>query len=144
MERIPICSSCVCYEQAIQTSTLPIGMFGYSVSIPQVTGILAEEGGFWTKDLDRFHARYEELSDRHPHFREDAFKILAVHHHPLPVNWDSDWKQRWLTECTNAVAFFQPLLYDGLTLCCMATNIFKRERTCVVPLEGKLTTNLQF
>jgi 3',5'-cyclic AMP phosphodiesterase CpdA len=49
------------------------------------------------QELVKFHNRYSELRKNDPAFETDAFKIVVVHHHPLPVNWQTDWQQRWLT-----------------------------------------------
>jgi 3',5'-cyclic AMP phosphodiesterase CpdA len=48
-------------------------------------------------ELVRFHKRYEALKSQDPSFETEAFKIVAIHHHPLPVNWQTEWQQRWLT-----------------------------------------------
>jgi 3',5'-cyclic AMP phosphodiesterase CpdA len=61
------------------------------------------------KELERFHERYATLDAENPAFK-DAFKIVALHHHPLPVNWDHKWRDRWLT-LTNAGAFLSAVLF---------------------------------
>jgi 3',5'-cyclic AMP phosphodiesterase CpdA len=66
------------------------------------------------EDISRFHARYRELEDKQPEFRR-AFKIIALHHHPLPVNWDTDFTQRWLT-LTNAGTFLSAALIRRVDL----------------------------
>jgi predicted phosphodiesterase len=66
------------------------------------------------KDLAHFHTRYEELQHRHPLFG-DAVKIVALHHHPLPVNWDHRWQDRWLT-MTNSGAFLSAVLFRRIDL----------------------------
>jgi 3',5'-cyclic AMP phosphodiesterase CpdA len=70
-------------------------------------GSVGGGGQIRDEDLSRFHDRYRAL-EKEPGFRE-AFKIIAVHHHPLPVNWDKDWKQRWLT-MSNAGPFLSAAL----------------------------------
>jgi 3',5'-cyclic AMP phosphodiesterase CpdA len=65
------------------------------------------------EDLARFHARYDTLSN-HPGFAQ-AFKIVVVHHHPLPVNWDHDGSDRWLT-MTNAGKFLSAVLFRKIDL----------------------------
>lgn len=48
-------------------------------------------------ELVRFHNHFDSLRRADPTFEEEAFKIVLIHHHPLPVNWQTDWQQRWLT-----------------------------------------------
>jgi|CZKS01.1.fsa_nt_gi 3',5'-cyclic AMP phosphodiesterase CpdA len=87
-----------------------VWVFGFDSASEGFTG----GGGLIREaDLDRFHDRYRELENVEG-FRE-AVKILAVHHHPLPVNWDTDWKQRWLT-MTNAGAFLSAALLRKVDL----------------------------
>jgi 3',5'-cyclic AMP phosphodiesterase CpdA len=62
----------------------------------------AKEGSFAggkvrDSELNRFHAEYVKNLTTHGSAFEKAFKIVVVHHHLLPVNWDTDWMQRWLT-----------------------------------------------
>jgi 3',5'-cyclic AMP phosphodiesterase CpdA len=76
-----------------------VWIFGFDSASEGFTG---GGGRIRDEDLKRFHDRYLALKSEAGF--DGAFKIVAVHHHPLPVNWDSDWKQRWLT-MTNAGAF---------------------------------------
>ena len=66
-------------------------------------------GRIQEQDLTRFHRRYEILQRQTARFK-DAVKIIVVHHHPLPVNWDHKWQDRWLT-MTNAGAFLSAALF---------------------------------
>ena len=76
-------------------------------------------------DLERFHERYAMLQDL-PAFK-DAFKIVAVHHHPLPVNWDSSWRDRWLT-MANAGAFLSAVLFRRIDLVLHGEHLQARAR----------------
>jgi predicted phosphodiesterase len=88
-----------------------VWVFGFDSASDGMTG-----GGGRVRDEDflRFHARYGELAKTEPGF-QDAYKIVAIHHHPLPVNWDSDKTQRWLT-MSNAGAFLSAALLRGAHL----------------------------
>lgn len=66
-------------------------------------------------ELERFHAEYEQKLSTHGPMFENAFKIVAVHHHLLPVNWDTDWMQRWLT-MLNAGTLIGALLHRQIDL----------------------------
>lgn len=72
------------------------------------TGQVLEE------DIADFHIEYDRLSKTHPEFKK-AFKIAVVHHHPLPVNWQTDWKQQLLT-MINAGSFLSSMLNKGIDL----------------------------
>jgi 3',5'-cyclic AMP phosphodiesterase CpdA len=65
-------------------------------------------------DLARFHARYEELDNQYPTFQQ-AFKIVFLHHHPLPVNPDNRWQERFLT-MPNAGQFLNSVLQRRVDL----------------------------
>jgi 3',5'-cyclic AMP phosphodiesterase CpdA len=65
-------------------------------------------GEIFRDELVRFNNRYNELKVADPAFETEAFKIVLVHHHPLPVNWQTDWQQRWLT-----------MINSGTFLCAM-------------------------
>jgi 3',5'-cyclic AMP phosphodiesterase CpdA len=78
----------------------------------------AEEGKYAggsvrDRDIDLFHEICEQL--RAEETFASAFKIAVVHHHPLPVNWDKDWRQRWLT-MVNAGSFLGAVLHRGIDL----------------------------
>jgi 3',5'-cyclic AMP phosphodiesterase CpdA len=60
-----------------------------------------------------FHNRCAELK-QNPSFVR-ALKIAAVHHHPLPVNWDHEFRDRWLT-MTDAGSFLAALLFERVDL----------------------------
>jgi 3',5'-cyclic AMP phosphodiesterase CpdA len=66
-------------------------------------------------DLELFHKRYDSLKGEFGALFVNAFKIAVVHHHPLPVNWDTDWRQRWLT-MLNAGTFLAAVLYRHVDL----------------------------
>jgi len=66
-------------------------------------------------DIDAFHKRYQDLRTQYGQDFIDAFKIAFVHHHPLPVNWDRDWRQRWLT-LLNAGSFLGAVLHRSVDL----------------------------
>ena len=66
-------------------------------------------------DLVRFHQDYETLRHDYPDFEAEAFKIALIHHHPLPVNWDTDWQQRLLM-MTNAGTFLSAMLNHKMNL----------------------------
>lgn len=87
-----------------------VWIFGFDSS---KDGAAGGSGRIDDEDLDRFHRRYEEL-DRQG-LLSDALKIVVVHHHPLPVNWDENWKQRWLT-MTNAGRFLSAVLLRRVDL----------------------------
>ena len=66
------------------------------------SGMIGEE------EIAAFHNEFEKLHRTKPGFGA-AFKIAIVHHHPLPVNWDYNSKDRWLT-MANAGSFLSMLL----------------------------------
>ena len=67
-------------------------------------------GSITDEDVQRFHTRYEVLTKQHPDKFPGAIKIVAVHHHPFPVNWDFSERQRWLT-MENAGRFLSAVLF---------------------------------
>jgi 3',5'-cyclic AMP phosphodiesterase CpdA len=71
-------------------------------------GALGGSGEIGADEIDAFHNEFEKLTRSQPGFAS-AIKIAAVHHHPLPVNWDYGFKDRWLT-MTNAGSFLSMLL----------------------------------
>src|ERR1035438_8724043 len=77
-------------------------------------GSIGGSGKIRDEDLNRFHDRYDELASQYPGFA-DAVKVVAVHHHPLPVNWNADAKDRWLT-MMNAGSFLSAALYRRVDL----------------------------
>lgn len=77
-------------------------------------GSVGGSGLVTAEDLERFHQRCENLESQNPAFK-DAFRIVAVHHHPLPVSWDSEWRDRFLT-MTNAGAFLSAILLRRVDL----------------------------
>lgn len=66
-------------------------------------------------ELVRFHGEYQQKQSEHGSAFRNAFKIVAVHHHLLPVNWDTDWRQRWLT-MLNAGTLIGALLHLQIDL----------------------------
>lgn len=61
-------------------------------------------------DVERFDARYEELAQKHgSRFTRGARKIVAVHHHPVPVKPYHDRRSQWLT-MANAGRFLSAVL----------------------------------
>ena len=70
------------------------------------------------KSLAEFAVAYRELEKKHPdRFPNHVFKIIALHHHPLPVNESSRGAdlQRWLT-LMNAGALLGAALNHGVDL----------------------------
>ena len=76
-------------------------------------GELGGSGRIQEEEIARFHARYDELSND-PDFA-NSFKIVAVHHHPLPVNWNHDFRAKWLT-MVNSGQFLSPVLFRKVDL----------------------------
>jgi predicted MPP superfamily phosphohydrolase len=66
-------------------------------------------------ELIRFNQDYAALKAADPSFAADAFKIALIHHHPLPVNWDTDWQQQLLM-MTNAGTFLSAMLSHNMNL----------------------------
>jgi 3',5'-cyclic AMP phosphodiesterase CpdA len=66
-------------------------------------------------ELQQFHAEYTQHEQKYGEAFARAFKIVAVHHHPLPVNWDTDWRQRWLT-MSNSGTLLGALLHRKIDL----------------------------
>ena len=66
------------------------------------------------EELARFHNEYDRLLREAADFQR-AFKIVIVHHHPLPVNWQTDSKQQLLT-FVNAGAFISAMLTRKIDL----------------------------
>ena len=77
--------------------------FDSAASRELATGKIKED------ELASFHLEYERLSRQKEFQFEDAFKIVIVHHHPLPVNWQTDWKQQFLT-MINSGSFLASML----------------------------------
>ncbi len=80
-------------------------------------GSLGGSGWISDEDVKRFHERYEALSgdpEQGENFKK-AFKIVAVHHHPFPVNWRYNEKDRWLT-MVNAGRFLSAILVRQIHL----------------------------
>lgn len=90
-----------------------VWLFGFdSASEGKVGG----SGFISDADVVRFHTRYQELEAKHKsRFTKDAVKIVAVHHHPLPVTHGHDFRARWLT-MTNAGLFLGAVLVREVDL----------------------------
>ena len=84
-----------------------VWIFGFDSA---AEGELLGSGKVSDEDIRRFHRRYEGLNKQHPGKFPDAIKIVAVHHHPFPVNWDYTNKDRWLT-MNNAGRFLSAVLF---------------------------------
>jgi 3',5'-cyclic AMP phosphodiesterase CpdA len=67
------------------------------------------------KELAKFHQTYDALEAKHGERFRKAFKIAVIHHHPLPVNWDDDWKQITLL-MENSGAFLAAALNRKMNL----------------------------
>ncbi len=65
-------------------------------------------------ELIRFNQEYARLN-ADPTFATEVFKIALIHHHPLPVNWDSDWQQQLLM-MMNAGTFLSAMLSHNMNL----------------------------
>lgn len=76
-------------------------------------GELGGAGRIKEEEIVRFQKRYDELA-KDPDFA-GAFKIVGVHHHPLPVNWSRDFKAKWLT-MVNSGQFLSPMLFRKIDL----------------------------
>jgi 3',5'-cyclic AMP phosphodiesterase CpdA len=89
-----------------------VWIFGFDSAKCQTAG---GAGEIDKKELDRFHGEYDSLRKKHGPAFEEAFKIALVHHHPLPVDWGTNWKQRWLT-MTNSGTFLAGVLHKKIDL----------------------------
>jgi predicted phosphodiesterase len=79
-------------------------------------GKLGGSGFISDADIMRFHERYERLQRDHgPKFTKSTVKIVAVHHHPLPVTAGHSWRARWLT-MTNAGRLLSAVLFREVDL----------------------------
>lgn len=72
-------------------------------------------GNVRDRDIELFHKTYDELDTAYGSEFRRAFKIVALHHHPIPVNWDTNWKHRWLT-LLNGGSFLAAVLHRGIDL----------------------------
>ncbi len=95
----------------VETPKANVWVFGFDSARD---GTLGGSGKIGVEDLQRFHAKYEDLQRREPGF-DRAFKVVAVHHHPLPVDPTYSQTQRWLT-MTNAGEFMSALLFRKIDL----------------------------
>ncbi len=66
------------------------------------------------EDLDNFADAHKVLKEKHGKRFESAIKIVALHHHPLPIKYD-DKHQRWLV-LSNAGAFLGHMIKYGIDL----------------------------
>ena len=89
-----------------------VWIFGFNSA---VEGKVGGSGMVSEDELDRFHSKFDEMSDTHGAAFENAIKIVAVHHHPLPVNWSHNFKDRWLT-MTNSGRFLSAVLLRKVDL----------------------------
>jgi UDP-2,3-diacylglucosamine pyrophosphatase LpxH len=81
-------------------------------------GIFGANGFVPTKSLADFAIEYQRLASNYPNrFPNHVFKIIALHHHPLPVNESTRGAelQRWLT-LMNAGALLGTALNHGVDL----------------------------
>jgi 3',5'-cyclic AMP phosphodiesterase CpdA len=46
--------------------------------------------------LEQFYHAFEQLRSNVDGFHREIFKVVLLHHHPLPVNGNHDWRQRSL------------------------------------------------
>jgi 3',5'-cyclic AMP phosphodiesterase CpdA len=89
-----------------------VWIYGFDSSLEVRTGA---NGRVSPKSLGQFRARFEELRKQHgERFEQAAFKIIALHHHPLPIKYD-DKVARWLT-LTNAGEFLGEMLKSRVDL----------------------------
>ncbi len=72
-------------------------------------------GNIRPDELDLFHKSYNDLNKTYGRAFRNAFKIAVLHHHPIPVNWDSNWKHRWLT-LLNSGSFLGAVLHRRVDL----------------------------
>ena len=96
-------------QDDLYDETENIWIYGIDSSLEFRTGA---NGRVSADSLYRFRARYQELQKK-PNF-DAAFKIIALHHHPLPIKYD-DKQARWLT-LTNAAEFLGEMLKKEVNL----------------------------
>jgi len=89
-----------------------VWIFGFDSARSEILG---GGGAITVEDLDCFHTEYDSLKAKFGPAFERAFKVVVVHHHPLPVNWETDWKQRWLT-MINSGTFLASILHRRVDL----------------------------
>ena len=82
-----------------------VWIYGIDSSLEFRTGA---NGKVSPESLHQFHVRYQELQSRPGSQFDAAFKIVALHHHPVPIKYD-DKQARWLT-LTNAAEFLGEML----------------------------------
>lgn len=87
-----------------------VWVFGFDSSDE---GSAGGSGKIKDEDLERFHRRCEDMADDAAFVR--AFKIVVVHHHPLPVNWEHNRADKWLT-MNNAGVFLSSVLSRQIDL----------------------------
>jgi 3',5'-cyclic AMP phosphodiesterase CpdA len=98
-------------DRFVETDAGDVWVFGFnSAAFGQVGG----NGLVHEKEITRFHNTYEQLMSRNPRFSK-AFKIVAVHHHPLPVSDKHGPRAPWLT-MINAGQFLTAVLLRKIDL----------------------------
>ncbi len=67
-----------------------------------------------SEDLNSFDIAYENAKDTYKQDFENAFKIVALHHHPLPIRYSAKYS-RWVT-LLNAAEFLEQMLKHDVDL----------------------------
>ena len=69
-----------------------VWIYGLDSTHPKALGT----GRVTLDSLEQFYREHQRLKTLDPRFDEEVFKIVLVHHHPLPVNADRNWRERAL------------------------------------------------
>jgi 3',5'-cyclic AMP phosphodiesterase CpdA len=88
-----------------------VWVYGFDSSLEIRTGA---NGRVAAADLTRFNRLYDDLKEQHKEKFESAFKIVAIHHHPVPIKYD-DSVAKWLV-LTNAGEFLGEILKRKIDL----------------------------
>jgi predicted MPP superfamily phosphohydrolase len=88
-----------------------VWIYGFDSSLELRTGA---NGRVDADQLLRFERRRDSFQSQHGLDFERIYKIVAIHHHPLPIKYD-DEKARWLT-LTNAAEFLGRMLRSRVDL----------------------------
>ncbi len=98
-------------EGFYKVGSTKVWVFGFNSA---EEGELGGSGRIREEEVMHFNRRYDQISGADPDFA-GAFKIVAVHHHPLPVNWSHDFRAKWLT-MINSGQFLSPVLFRKVDL----------------------------
>jgi 3',5'-cyclic AMP phosphodiesterase CpdA len=71
-------------------------------------------GEILSRDITDFIRAYDKLEQAHGQRFKNSYKIVALHHHPIPINLDSK-ASRWLT-LLNAAEFLDAVLKKNINL----------------------------